>query len=343
MGSARAFARPISRMQESKHRRSTTPPMQHTEIDYEHGITAIDSGYGRAMLDAIHLIVECGRAAVVDTGTNDSVPRVLASLRAHGIEPAQVDWVLLTHVHLDHAGGAGRLLSQLPEARLAVHPRGARHMADPARLMQGTIEVYGEAQARAMYGEIVPVPAERIVEVGDGSEIALADRVIRVLDTPGHARHHVCYLDTRTGHAFTGDTFGLSYRELDDCGRNFVFPSTTPVQFDPPALHRSIDRLLALSPDALYLTHFGQVRDIPRLGADLHRLVDAHAALAERWRGAAREERAAGLRDGVRSLVLDEARRQGWALPQERVLELFSGDIVLNAAGLEAWLDASSG
>lgn len=316
--------------------------MQYTEIDYEHGITAIDSGYGRPMLDAVHLMIEAGRAAVIDTGCNDSVPRILQSLRARGIAPAQVDWVLLTHVHLDHAGGAGLLLSQFPEARLAVHPRGARHMAAPARLMQGTIEVYGEAKARAMYGEIVPVPAERIVEVDDGAEIALAGREIRVLDTPGHARHHVCYLDVRTGHAFTGDTFGLSYRELDQGGRNFAFPSTTPVQFDPEALHGSIDRLLALRPDALYLTHFGQVREVPRLGADLHRLIDAHATLAGHWRGADREERSAGLRDGVRALVLEEARRQGWTLAEDRVLELFSGDIVLNAAGLEAWLDASS-
>ncbi len=190
--------------------------MQHTEIDYEHGISAIDSGYGRPMLDAVHLMIEEGRAAVIDTGCNDSVPRILQALRARGIPLDRVDWVLLTHVHLDHAGGAGLLLSQLPEARIAVHPRGARHMIDPARLMQGTIEVYGEAQARAMYGELVPVPAERIVEVGDGAEIALAGRAIRVLDTPGHARHHVCYLDTGTSHAFTGDTFGLSYRELDD-------------------------------------------------------------------------------------------------------------------------------
>jgi hydroxyacylglutathione hydrolase len=114
------------------------------------------------------------------------------------------------------------------------------------------------------------------------------------------------------------------------------------VQFDPPALHRSIDRLLALRPDALYLTHFGQVRDIARLGADLHRLVDAHAALAERWRGAGPEERSAGLRDGVRGLVLGETARQRWALPEDQVLELFSGDIVLNAAGLEAWLHASA-
>lgn len=315
--------------------------MQTTEIDYADGISAIDSGYVRPMLDAVHLVVEDGRAAVVDTGCNDSVPRILAALHARNVAPGQVDWVLLTHVHLDHAGGAGLLMRQLPQARLAVHPRGARHMADPARLMQGTIAVYGEAQARAMYGEVLPIPVERIVEAGEGAELRLAQRTFRVMDTPGHARHHVCYVDDRTGHAFTGDTFGLSYRELDQGDRQFVFPATTPIQFDPPALHASIDRLLALQPGALYLAHFGQVRDVPRLGRDLHRLVEAHAALALRWRGApADEARAQGLRDGVRALLLEESVRQGWSLPEARVLEIFAGDIVLNAAGLEAWLDA---
>jgi hydroxyacylglutathione hydrolase len=317
--------------------------MHTTEIDYADGISAIDSGYGRPMLDAVHLVVEDGRAAVVDTGCNDSVPRILAALDARGVVPDQVDWVLLTHVHLDHAGGAGLLMRQLPQARLAVHPRGARHMADPARLMEGTIAVYGEAQAREIYGDVLPIPVERIVEVGEGAVLRLAEREFRVLDTPGHARHHVCYVDGRTGHAFTGDTFGLSYRELDQGDRQFVFPSTTPIQFDPPALHASIDRLLALRPGALYLTHFGQVRDVPRLGADLHRLIEAHAQLALRWRGApADETRAQGLRDGVRALLLEESARQGWTLPEPQVLELFAGDIVLNAAGLEAWLDAAA-
>ena len=315
--------------------------MHHTEIDYEHGITAIDSGYGRPMLDAIHIVIEDGRAAVVDTGNNASVPRVLNALSRRGIAPGQVDWILLTHVHLDHAGGAGLLLRHLPQARVAVHPRGARHMADPARLMAGTIEVYGEATARALYGEIVPIPADRLLEAREDDELPMAGRAFRVLDTPGHARHHVCYVDSRTGHAFTGDTFGLSYRELDVGARHAIFPATTPTQFEPAALHHSIDRLLALRPQALYLTHFGQVRDIPRLGADLHRLVDAHAALAERWRGESGPARTQGLQEGLRAVLLAESARQDWPLPEERLLALFADDLRLNAAGLEAWLDAA--
>lgn len=314
--------------------------MDFAEFDYDHGITAIDSGYGRPMLDAIHLVIENGRAAVVDTGTNASVPRILDALERRGIAPEQVDWVLLTHVHLDHAGGAGLLMSRLPEAKLAVHPRGARHMIDPTRLFEATVEVYGEASATAMYGTIVPVPAQRVVEVGDGATLSLAGRGFEVLDTPGHARHHVCYHDLRSGHLFTGDTFGVSYRELDDVsGRHFVFPATSPAQFDPPALHASIDRILALRPEALYLTHFGQVRDIPRLGADLHRMIDAYAALGDRLR--ASPDRAERLRDGLRELLLDEARRQGWTLPREDLLTLFAGDIELNADGIAAWVDTA--
>jgi len=193
-----------------------------------------------------------------------------------------------------------------------------------------------------MYGDIVPVPAERVVETPDGASVSLNGRRFEFLDTPGHARHHVCIVDERSGHVFAGDTFGLSYRELDVDGRPSIFPSTTPVQFDPPALHASIGRLLARRPGAVYVTHFGQVRDVQRCGEDLHRLIDAHAqlGLACERDGVEGERRAQRLREGVRALVLDEAQRQRWPLEREAMLALFDLDIRLNAAGLEAWLDA---
>ena len=316
-----------------------TPP---AFIDYEHGITAIDSGFERPMLDAVHLVVEGGRAALVDTASNASLPKVLSALDAKGLSAADVDWVLLTHVHLDHAGGAGSYMRHFPNARLTVHPRGARHMIDPARLVAGTVEVYGADEAKRMYGDIVPVPAERVVETPDGASVSLNGRRFEFLDTPGHARHHVCIVDERSGHVFAGDTFGLSYRELDVDGRPAIFPSTTPVQFDPPALHASIDRLLARRPGAVYVTHFGQVRDVQRCGEDLHRLIDAHAqlGLACERDGLEGERRSQRLREGVRAIVLDEAQRQRWPLEREALLALFDLDIRLNAAGLEAWLDA---
>ncbi len=318
-----------------------TPRQTPAFIDYEHGISAIDSGFERPLLDAVHLVVEGGRAAIVDTASNDSLPRVLAALAAHGLSPAQVDWVMLTHVHLDHAGGAGRLMTCLPNARLTVHPRGTRHMIDPAQLMAATNDVYGEQAARRMYGDVIPVPAERIVETPDGASVSLNGRRFEFLDTPGHARHHVCIVDERSGHVFAGDTFGLSYRELEVDGRPAIFPSTTPVQFDPPALHASIDRLLARRPAAIYVTHFGQVRDVQRCGADLHRLVDELVRIALACRDAG-EQRTEQLRQGVRSLLVREARHQGWPLSRDEMLALFELDIMLNAGGLQAWLDATA-
>jgi glyoxylase-like metal-dependent hydrolase (beta-lactamase superfamily II) len=301
----------------------------------------------RPAFDAIHIVVEAGRSAIVDTATRHAVPRVLAALDELGIERDQVDWVVLTHVHLDHAGGAGALMQSLPEARLAVHPRGARHMVEPSRLWSGTVAVYGQEVAEAMYGELVPVPADRVVEVGDGAAIPLAGRQLQCLDTPGHARHHVVVRDEATGHLFTGDTFGISYRELDIDGRAFIFPSSTPVQFNPTELTRSLDRMLALRPEAVYLTHYSQVRDIPRLGAQLKRMTDAYVRIAEDALAAAggtvpTESQAhsslqSDIESGMARLMRDELVAHGTSA-KDVPLDLLELDLRLNSAGLIDWL-----
>jgi len=308
-------------------------------FDYGHGISAVDSVYDRRMQTAIHLLVEGGRAAIIDTGTAHAVPQVLAALEAKRIAPEQVDYVILTHVHLDHAGAAGQLMARFPSARLTVHPRGARHMIDPSRLVAATVAIYGEAETRRLYGEILPVPAARVTETPEGARLRLAGRELLFLDAPGHARHHVVVRDAQTGHIFAGDTFGLSYRELDQDGRQFSFPTTSPSQFDPAELHRSIDRMLTLGPQALYVTHFGRLTNLTPLADDLHRLIDAHAALGESCRRAGRARKRL-LKEGVSALVLAERERQGWRLPSEKVLEVFALDIELNAQGLESWLDS---
>jgi len=308
-------------------------------IDYAHGISAIDSGYQRPMLDAIHLMVEGGRAAIIDTGTNHSVPLVLEAMRQKGLKPEQVDYVILTHIHLDHAGGAGLFMREFPNATLTVHPRGARHMADPGRLIASTVAVYGEEPTRRMYGDILPVPAERILETPHAAAIRLAGRELQFLDTPGHARHHVAVRDTRSGHVFAGDVFGLSYREMDQDGRQFIVPTSSPAQFDPEPYHRSIDLILRLEPDAVYVTHYSQILDIPAKAEVLHRLVDAHAELGLREQHAG-PERLERLREGVKRIFLDEARRWGSRLPDERILDIYSNDVELNAQGLGFWLDS---
>lgn len=308
--------------------------------DYGDGISAVDSRLVRVGQTAAHVVVERGRAAVIDVPTGHCAPRVLEALASKGIGPEQVDYVILTHVHLDHAGGAGRLMAMCPNARLTVHPRGARHMIDPSRLMAATVDIYGAEAAERMYGHVVPVPRERVVETPEGAMVSLAGRELAFFDTPGHARHHVVIRDGRTGHLFAGDTFGLSYREADRGARQFSFPTTSPSQFDPPTLHDSIARVVGLEPEALYVTHFGRLSDIPRLAADLHRLIDAHVELAHHCRDAG-AERHARLVAGVRDLLVAEARRQNWALSDGELVDVFALDIELNAQGLEVWLDSS--
>ncbi len=308
-------------------------------ISHPDGIHALESGYGRHLQAAIHVVVEGDRAAIVDTGSNDSVPRVLSALAALGIEPENVDWVILTHIHLDHAGGAGSLMCALPKARLLVHPRGLRHMIDPAKLWEGTAAVYGPERAYELYGLLMPTPPERIVPATDGLEIRLGERRLRVFDTPGHARHHIAIWDDRARAFFTGDIFGLSYREFDVDGRAFVVPTTTPTQFDPEAMHESIDRLLAMQPQAMYLTHYSRVTDVPRLGSDLHRLIDTMVAVARAARGDG-VARHVEILAGLEQVVREEAGRQNWALDEEQSLELLRMDLELNAQGLGVWLDS---
>ncbi len=307
-------------------------------LRYDHGIYAVDSGYIRPQLTAIHLIVEHGQVAVVDTANNAALPRVLAALQALDLTPASVAYVVLTHVHLDHAGGAGAMMQAFPEARLVVHPRGAPHMADPTKLFAAVQAVYGAAEAERLYGTLLPVPADRILAADDGYSFDLASRTLTCLETPGHARHHLCLLDPRGDCLFTGDIFGLSFRELDVDGRPSVIPTTTPTQFDPAAMHASVDRILACRPEALYLTHFSRVTDLPRLGDDLHRLIEAHIAVAERERDAG-PERGARILNGLWALMDAEAARQGWRLDAEQRREVLGMDIELNAQGLDYWLD----
>ena len=305
------------------------------------GIHTIDTGFFRPRFDAAYLIVEKGRGAFVDCGTNHSVPRLLEALEVAGLGVGEVDWLILTHVHLDHAGGAGELMARLPNARLVVHPRGARHMIDPSKLWAGASAVYGEAVMEREYGRLRAVPAERVVEAGDGHVVDLAGRLLHCIDTPGHARHHIAIHDPLANVCFTGDVFGLSYREFDTRKGPFILPTTSPVQFDPEELHASIDRLLALQPVAMYPTHFGRIEDVHRLGADLHVQIDTMVSLA--LEAGTNLDRHARLLDGLTELYAARARAHGWTGGTAALEQLLHMDIELNAQGLEVWLDRTSG
>lgn len=303
-------------------------------IDYPDGITAIDTEYVRPMMDASHLIVNQGRAAFVDTGTSKSVPLLLNALTSRGLAPEDVEYVLVTHVHLDHAGGAGELMAALPRAIAVLHPRGARHMADPTRLIEGSIQVYGEELFRSLYGRIRPIPEDRIRTVQDGDILDLCGRTLEFLHTEGHARHHYCILDHGSRCIFAGDSFGLSYRELDTHKGEFIFPSTTPVQFDPEAAVATVDRLMAAEPAAIYLTHYSRVLDLPRLAADLKTDIRAYAEIAL----AAGEDTEGDLEESLRQYMyarLDAHSCDGDPRWRESIV---GDDIRLNAQGLAVWL-----
>jgi glyoxylase-like metal-dependent hydrolase (beta-lactamase superfamily II) len=301
------------------------------------GVHAIDTGFQRDDFDAAYLLVQDGHAAFIDTGTAFAVPRLLQALATLGLPCSAVDWVIPTHVHLDHAGGVGTLLRELPAARVLVHPRGARHLIDPSALWQGALAVYGPDEMARSYGEVLPVPADRVDTSHDGMTVSLSGRLLRLIDTPGHARHHHAVWDETTRGWFTGDTFGLSYREFDTPAGAWVLPSSTPVQFEPDALAASIDRLLAVHPDCMYLTHFGRVSGVPRLAAQLRDQLAQMAALGTELRHA--PDRHQALKQGLLAIHLDSLARHGCTLPPQRVAELLAVDLELNAQGLAAWLD----
>ncbi|NHF65339.1 MBL fold metallo-hydrolase [Xanthomonas hortorum] len=303
-------------------------------------IQTIDTGFGGAQFDAAYLIVEAQRGAFVDCGTSLSVPHMLAALHSAGLTPAQVEWLILTHVHLDHAGGAGALLQQLPNARVLVHPRGAPHMIDPTRLIAGATAVYGEAEMARSYGAIVPVPAERVVEAADGQTVMLGERTLRTIETPGHARHHLCVWDARSCSWFTGDTFGLSYRQLDSAQGAFILPTSSPVQFEPEAMLHSIARLMETAPAAMYLTHYGRVTSPEPLAQALIEQIHAMTAIALSC--AQRADRHRCMVAALSELYLERARLHDCRLDDASVAQLLATDIELNAQGLACWLDRAT-
>ncbi|MCL2021991.1 MAG: MBL fold metallo-hydrolase [Betaproteobacteria bacterium] len=312
--------------------------MQAKFIPWPHNTYAVDAIYVRPGLAAIHFIVEKGRVAVIETAHNAALPRFLEALKELNLTPEAVDYVFVTHVHLDHAGGAGAYMAELPNAKLVVHPRGARHMIDPTQLFAGASAVYGEETARKLYGEIVPVPAERVIEAADEEFFSLAGRPLQCLFTPGHAKHHLCVWDSQARVCFTGDAFGIAYPELIVDKKPFLIPATTPSQFDPEAMKASIKRLLALKPEAMYLMHFSRVDDVERQGRELLARIDDFVRLAEAapGTGTARKE---AIHVAIESHLMEEIVAKN----RDKIKPILNVDMELNAQGLALWLEQREG
>jgi glyoxylase-like metal-dependent hydrolase (beta-lactamase superfamily II) len=314
-------------------RRGTVKP---TLYRHPHGITAIDAEYLYPGHAAAHLIVDEGRAAFVDVGPNSSVPYLLGALDELGIARAAVEYLLLTHVHLDHAGGAGALMRELPNALAVLHPRGAPHMIDPTKLITGSKAVYGEERFRQLYGELLPIPAARVRVVADGERVALGGRTLELIHTPGHAQHHYVVVDAAHASIFSGDTFGISYRALDTENGAFITPSTVPTQFDPEQHIASIDRMLAYRPESIYLMHFSRVTDVPRLATSLKAQIAELARIARAHAGDPDPQ--AGIRADMLTLWRRRARDHGCRFSDSELEQALAGDLTLNTQGLIAWL-----
>lgn len=307
------------------------------------GIAIIDTHYLRPGFAASYLVVDHGRAAFIDTGPGSAVAHLLAALKEQQLDPACVDYIIVSHIHLDHAGGAGELLQQLPNAKVVVHPQGARHLIDPSKLEASAKEVYGEEEFKRIFGTIVPIPQERLLEMEDNQSLPLGQRTLTLLDTPGHSKHHLCVWDAAHKVIFTGDTMGISYREFDTPHGILIFPATTPVQFDPTAIHKSIDRLAAFQPEWACLTHFGPVLFNRWLADDLHRQIDRMKALALGARHFGQPERRERLMMGIDKVLVSRMGRINCEhISREERERLLKPDILLNAMGLETWLDRTN-
>jgi len=301
------------------------------------GIVAIDTEYVRLLHDASHLIAEKGRAAYVDTGVNSSAPLLLDALAQQDLDVADVDYVFLTHVHLDHAGGAGRLMRHLPNAMCVVHPYGARHMVDPTKLIAGTEAVYGKAKTEK--SRIEAIDEGRIVIPEDEQWFALNGRPLQTIFTEGHARHHYVLNDPQSKGVFTGDSFGVSYREHDTGKGEIVFPTTTPVQFDPTESHKAVDRIMDCDPQQLYLTHYSRVQNLDRLVTQMHEGIDAYVALAREHEHEHEDNRSEALRTSLYAYYEQRLSDHGYPGDRESIELLLGNDVDLNTQGLEVWLD----
>lgn len=302
------------------------------------GVYCIETGLYRHGLAACYLVREGERLAFVDTGTANSVPGLLAVIAALGLTAEQVDYVIPTHVHLDHAGGAGGLMAACPNARLVVHPKGAPHLIDPAKLIAGATVVYGEAAFARDFGTLTPVPEERVILAADGQTFDLNGRALTFVDTPGHANHHGCLFDARTQGFFTGDTFGIAYREFKTAKGPWLYAPTTPVAFDPDQWLASLDKLMAFAPQAMYLTHYGRVDHPAALVDDLRRSIRDMANLALAQESRPDSERQTRLKTAVAEYLIASARAHGVADDDARIQELLAVDTDLNSQGLEVWL-----
>ncbi|WP_281976154.1 MBL fold metallo-hydrolase [Halobacillus litoralis] len=279
------------------------------------------------------------KITLVETGPSPSVSRILEGLHALDITPEQVEHIVLTHIHLDHAGGAGLLLRDCPNAEVFVHEKGKRHLANPSRLIKGARAVYGEA-FNQLFDPIVPIPEEKLHSKTDGDILKISEkRTLTFYDTPGHANHHLGIHDSWSNGLFTGDTAGIRYHQTEDCGLTFYLPTTSPNQFDPEAMQQSIRRFREMNPACVFFGHFGESKEP---GQAFDQVMEWLPVFVSEAKDAL--EMGEGL-DGIQKRLHEQLtsylREQG--VPDEHsVYEILKLDIEVCAMGLADYIEKKS-
>ncbi|MFC4559516.1 MBL fold metallo-hydrolase [Virgibacillus kekensis] len=218
---------------------------------------------------------------LIETGPSPSVKYLKKGLATLGFSPEDVKHIIVTHVHLDHAGGAGLFLQQCPNAKVYAHPRGARHLVNPRKLAAGARAVYGESFSE-LFDPIVPIPEERLIEKGEGDTLQIGKNcILSFLDTPGHAKHHFSIYDPVSNGIFTGDTVGIRYEQLIQEGIELYLPSTSPNQFDPNDMHTAIDRMRRMNLDKIYYGHFGMTENVEQALGQVSAWLDIFMEIGE--------------------------------------------------------------
>lgn len=275
-----------------------------------------------------------GECAFIETNTSHALPKMLGALKQANFQPDDVRWVVVTHAHLDHAAGASALLSHCPNATLLAHPRAARHLIDPSKLIASATAVYGQERFSMLYGQIDPIPAHRVKALEDGDSFELGDSTFRVLFTKGHANHHFVVHDPAMSCVYTGDTFGLVYPALQKQGR-CAFPSTSPTNFDPVEARKSIKAILALGVQQVCPTHFGVYDDVDTIGEQMLTWIDR----TEQWlehsirQGESLEAMTAWLAQQWRQAFENESKLRHLGF-DENTFKHLAPDIDLNAQGI---------
>lgn len=248
-------------------------------LDY--GIFEIDTFYlQRENFTACYMVENNGEIGIIESNTNHAVPLLVESIKTLGFSLTQVKYIVVTHIHLDHAGGAGKLMLECPQAKLVVHERGVRHMVNPEKLISSVKEVYGPEKYQQLYGNIIPVEQDRILVAKDRGFITLGDRELFFFETPGHARHHIVVLDKKSQSLFSGDAFGLSYPRFIFGQFRLAFPSTSPTQFEPDVAKQTFKKLVDLNPSQILLTHYGCLENIQDAYSQLNDWIDYSREIA---------------------------------------------------------------